>query len=130
MHPAPQWRKIIANILIADDEADVRATLRLMLARAGRRVVEAADGVEALERYRAERPHVTITDILMPHRSGLATIMEIRDPDPDTPVLAISGGGKQGKISRFSAARTFHVTSSPGPLRPGLWCRWGLWAGP
>ncbi len=97
----------MAKILIVDDEADVRAMLRQMLERAGHRVVEAADGVEAVERFRAERPDVTITDILMPNRSGLATIMEIRNLDPDAPVLAISGGGRQGKMSHLSTARTF-----------------------
>ncbi len=97
----------MAKVLIVDDEADVRAMLRQMLERAGHRVVEAADGVEALERYRADRPDLTITDILMPNRSGLAAILEIRNLDPEAPVIAISGGGRQGKMSYLSTARTF-----------------------
>ena len=87
-----------------DDETDVRAMLRQMLERAGHRVVEATDGVEALERYRAD---LTITDILMPNKSGLAAILDIRDMDPEAPVIAISGGGRQGKMSYLSTARTF-----------------------
>lgn len=87
----------MARILIIDDEERVRRTLRQMLEPAGHQVVEAADGREGLERYRENPTDLVITDILMPHREGLDTIMTLKQEYPDAKIIAISGGGKIDK---------------------------------
>ncbi|MBE0617583.1 MAG: response regulator [Proteobacteria bacterium] len=97
----------MARILIIDDEEDVRSTLRQMLEVAGHQVDEAAEGEEGVRRF-SLRPHdLVITDILMPVKGGLTTIREIRERYPQAKILAISGGGKDKKLSFLSTARTF-----------------------
>lgn len=97
----------MARILVIDDEEPVRAMLREMLQRAGHEVTEAADGDAGLSAFRSQPPDLVITDILMPAKGGLVTIKEIRSLDPAARIIAISGGGKTGKLSFLSTARTF-----------------------
>jgi CheY-like chemotaxis protein len=55
-------------------------------------VTEAADGAEGLERYAALPIALVVTDILMPNREGIETIIELRRRAPELPILAVSGG--------------------------------------
>lgn len=64
-----------------------------LLSKAGHDIIEAADGVDGLRKFRAEAPAIVITDIVMPHRDGLEMIREIRDCGTRTGVIAISGRG-------------------------------------
>ena len=61
----------MAKILVVDDHAVNRDFLDTLLRYAGYDVVQAADGIEALERVRAERPDLVITDVLMPRMGGI-----------------------------------------------------------
>lgn len=97
----------MANILIMDDEEPIRSIVRQMLERAGHTVREAADGAEGVALFRTSRPDLVITDILMPNKGGLLAIKEIRQLDPGAKILAISGGGKDGRLNFLSTARTF-----------------------
>lgn len=97
----------MAKILIADDEAPVREVLRDLLTDAGYEVEEAVDGEEALRRFRATTPDLVITDILMPKAGGLNLLRELRELAPSLPVIAISGGGKDGKLNFLSTAAMF-----------------------
>jgi DNA-binding response OmpR family regulator len=82
-----------ATILLIDDEVEVRATVSRLLQRAGYEVVTAANGADALETARFVRANLIITDILMPTKEGLETIIELRHEFPELPVIAVSGGG-------------------------------------
>lgn len=86
----------MALILIVDDEADVRATLRGMLERRGYEVAEAGDGAEALRRFAARQPDLVIIDMIMPVREGMETIQALRATGAKTPIIAMSGGGRIG----------------------------------
>ncbi len=97
----------MAHILVVDDEQYMREMLRDMLEEAGHDVETACDGVEGLSRFRAKRPALVITDLLMPTKGGLNVIKEVRATHSDQPVIAISGGGKDGKLNFLSTARTF-----------------------
>jgi len=97
----------MANILVMDDEEPIRSMVRQMLERSGHTVRDAADGAEGVALFRASRPDLVITDILMPNMGGLVAIKEIRQLDPGAKILAISGGGKDGKLNFLSTARTF-----------------------
>jgi CheY-like chemotaxis protein len=84
------------TILIVDDDADMRLYLRSCLrSLAGRveRVIEAADGLEALPLARSGLVHVVITDVVMPHVNGYCLCRTIKE-DPDLRhivVLLVSG---------------------------------------
>ena len=67
-----------ARILVVDDEPDITALVAYHLARAGFRVKTAATGPEALEAVRAEPPDLIVLDLMLPGRSGLEILAELR----------------------------------------------------
>ena len=86
-----------ALILVVDDFEELRTTLRLWLEHRGHRVVEAADGDEALEVARQLHPALILMDIGMPERSGLSATYKIRkDPGlKDVPIVAVTAYGAE-----------------------------------
>jgi CheY-like chemotaxis protein len=81
------------TILVAEDSADTRAVLRRVLDFKGYRVVEAADGREAVELALSECPDLVMMDLNMPVMDGLAAterIRELRDKCGNIPVVAIT----------------------------------------
>ena len=81
-----------ATILIADDQAGARDKAARLLRDAGYRVTVAADGQEALERYRSEAPDLLILDVLMPRVSGVevARILKATQNGTFTPIILVS----------------------------------------
>ena len=104
----------MARILIIGDEDQARCMLHQVLERAGYDVIEARDGVEGLQRFREGPTDVIITDILMPEKEGLETIMDLRREFPAAKIIAMSGGGRTGNLNflevarRLGAQRTLH----------------------
>ena len=84
----------MARILLVEDDEAVREILRKALVSAGHEVEEAQNGNVALAAYRRQACDVVITDLVMPEKDGLETIMELRRFDPAVKVIAISGGGR------------------------------------
>ena len=82
----------MAKILIIDDEPQVRAMLRQMLEREKFEVMDASDGKEGIRLYRENPADLIITDIIMPEKEGLETIIELKKDYPDVKIIAISGG--------------------------------------
>lgn len=83
---------VVPVALIVDDQAPVRYLLKQYLVRIGVNVVEAEDGEQALGFMEKERPHVVITDIMMPKMSGF-DLLEIIKKNPETastPVIIIT----------------------------------------
>jgi signal transduction histidine kinase/DNA-binding response OmpR family regulator/sugar lactone lactonase YvrE len=76
------------TVLVADDNADIRSYVRGHLEAAGYRVVEAADGAQALERVRADLPDLIVSDVMMPKLDGLGLVRAIRS-DPETDFLPV-----------------------------------------
>ncbi len=68
----------MSTILVIDDDEQGRDMLRQMLETAGYDVLEAADGEEGSKVYRENEPDLVITDIIMPFKGGLETIMNIK----------------------------------------------------
>lgn len=94
----------MARILVIDDEELVRAAVRVTLEGAGHQVTEAEDGEEGISRQR-ERPFdVVITDILMPTKEGIETIMQLRKDFEDLKIIAISGGGRTDNVNYLDLA--------------------------
>jgi CheY-like chemotaxis protein len=78
---------------VAEDSADTRAVLCRVLASYGYRVVEAADGREAVEAAVRECPDLVVMDLNMPVMDGLAAterIRELRDKCGDVPIVAVT----------------------------------------
>lgn len=82
------------TILVIDDDGAVRSSLEAVLAPMNYRVLVAADGIEGYEKFRHHKPHLVITDIIMPGQEGIETIMKIRKDLPGTKIIAMSGGGR------------------------------------
>ena len=97
----------MTRILVIDDETPVRDVIRQTLERAGYDVVDAADGREGLVRFRERPADLVITDILMPEQEGIETIRILHKEFPQTKILAISGGGRRGKLDVLPTAQTF-----------------------
>jgi signal transduction histidine kinase len=91
-----------ARILVADDNADMREYLARLLGQHWQ-VLLAADGVQALELARRERPDAVVSDVMMPGLDGFGLIAALRaDPDPglaELPVLLLSArAGEEARI--------------------------------
>ncbi len=102
----------MARILVIDDEEFARSTVRKYLESAGHSVIEARDGDEGLALQNEDPCAVVITDIIMPEKEGLETIMALRRSDPDLPIIAISGGGREGYRGYLEAAKPFGANHS------------------
>ncbi|MCU0540477.1 MAG: response regulator [Desulfobacterales bacterium] len=81
------------TLLLADDEEGIRRVLGIALADLGFRVLTAADGAEALETFRREKPAIVLTDIKMPGLNGIELLGRIKAERPDTEVIMITGHG-------------------------------------
>ena len=84
----------MTKILVIDDDADVLEMLREMLEREGYEVVAAGDGEEGVKYYRESPTDLIITDIIMPGKEGIETMLDLRKEFPALKVIAISGGGR------------------------------------
>ena len=84
---------VVERILLVDDDAAVRVTTRRLLERLDFAVVEAENGIEALEVFRARRADIAVvlSDIRMPGMDGFRLAREVRALDPAFPILFISG---------------------------------------
>lgn len=94
----------VKRILIIDDEVSAREILRRMLEAEGYEVVEAANGEEGIACFLRQASELVITDMVMPVKDGLKTILEIREYAADVPIIAISGGGAISKERYLSVA--------------------------
>ena len=102
----------MARILVIDDEDLARFTLRKFLQSAGHIVLEAKDGKEGLALLNKDPCDLVITDIIMPEKEGLETILELRQANPCLPIIAISGGGWGGYSGYLEAAQSFGANCS------------------
>jgi DNA-binding NtrC family response regulator len=82
-----------SRILVADDEANIRKTLSLVLESAGYQVDVARDGEEALALARDCRPNIAFVDLHMPKLEGLDVLGELRTLSPKTAVVIITAYG-------------------------------------
>jgi len=101
----------VARILVVDDDKTIRLLLRAMLEHQGHSVVEAENGAEGLQYYRAAPTDLVITDIQMPVMDGLQMITELRGAFPTAKIIAISG-----EKGRLAAAQTFSQCTFEKPL--------------
>ena len=96
----------MAKILLIDDDSALRQTMKTIVALSGHVVDEAPDGLVGLSLFRDGEYDLVVTDLLMPEKEGIETIMELRELAPGIKILAVSGGlvlDREGPLSDAEA---------------------------
>jgi CheY-like chemotaxis protein len=84
------------KILVIDDDDLVRNVITKMLEREGFKVITAVNGKEGVELFYTDPADLVITDLIMPEKDGIETILELKKAFPEIKIIAISGGGQLG----------------------------------
>jgi CheY-like chemotaxis protein len=103
------------RILIVDDDADARESMRMILAPLGAEVATAISAIDAFDVLQQGRPDVLISDIVMPDADGYALLRRVRAPDTGErgviPAIAVSGSARPGDRQRaLGAGYQLHLT--------------------
>lgn len=93
------------RVLVVDDNADLRASLKEILEWLGYDVETVRDGAAALKAQRERRAAVVITDIFMAGIEGMETIARFKAAWPQVRVIAMSGGGDHARQNYLQAAQ-------------------------
>ncbi|MDQ3800498.1 MAG: response regulator [Acidobacteriota bacterium] len=112
------------KVLIAEDYADIRSMMKLLVGGYGYEVIEAADGYEAVEQVKQHHPDLVLMDLSMPVMSGLTATEIIRSMDgmDKLPIIAVTAFGKS-YYSKAIQAGCNDVLNKPldfGSLEPLL----------
>jgi two-component system chemotaxis response regulator CheY len=101
----------MAKILVVDDAAFMRMRCSKLLSDNGFEVAEAADGEEAIERYRENRPDGVLMDITLPNMDGLSALQELLKVDPGARIAMVTAMGQQSMVMEAlkTGARDFVV---------------------
>jgi CheY-like chemotaxis protein len=99
------------RVLVVDDNADARNSIRMLLEMEGFAVCVAANGREAIEIHRRAPVDIVLTDIFMPEKDGIETIQEIRAGNPSVQIAVISGSQKARLEPLKVVARELGVSS-------------------
>ena len=83
-------------IMIVDDASFMRKALRKIIesAKITTKIIEAADGIEAVMKYKEYRPHLVTMDVLMPKADGIQALRAIKKINPEAKVIMVSSSGK------------------------------------
>jgi CheY-like chemotaxis protein len=115
--------RLLAKILIVDDDTSVQATIRLLLERAGHSVVTAGDGRKGLALFEAGDFDLLFLDIFMPGMDGFETMQMVHQLRPLVPIIVISGrpiASDEGSAPDFltMAIKLGAVSSLQKPFKP------------
>ena len=89
----PRQKRVMARILVIDDDPAILQTMERVLARDSHLVEAYADARKALDALRRERPDLVITDLFMPEMDGIEFLLSLREAETNLPVIVTSGGG-------------------------------------
>ncbi len=95
----------MSKVLIIDNDPLLCDTLKMAAEGASHTVKLAQNGREGIEIFETFGPDVVVTDILMPEKEGMETIVELRRLNPDVPIIAMSGAAPAGNISFLRIAQ-------------------------
>lgn len=103
------------RVVLADDTAEYRLLLRIILEQDGRFeiVADAVDGSEAVRACEAEQPDAIVLDLAMPVMDGLQAIPQIRERSPGTKIVVLSGFAR-GRLDREALRRGASVYIEKG----------------
>lgn len=106
----------MANILIIDDEEQIRDILRHILENVDHKVTEASNGVEGLGVFRKRPADLVIIDMIMPRKDGIETILDLKMEAPNVKIIAMTGGGRIGPKDYLEVAEGIgasHILPKP-----------------
>ena len=107
------------RVLLVDDEDMIRDLFAAVLLDAEYDVTCASNGAEAVDILKDESFDLVITDILMPEKEGVETIMELKKTTPETRIIALSGGGRTKNFMPLRiAARAGADMTLQKPIEP------------
>lgn len=102
----------MAKILLVEDDDLVRDMLMQVLQRATHEVQTASDGEEATEILKTMEPDIMIADLIMPKKSGITLISEVKNKHPKMEIIAISGGGRLDPTGYLDLSESLGATVS------------------
>ena len=108
------------KILIVDDEAHIVELVRVCLEDTEYDIIEAYDGEEALEKARAEQPHLILLDIMLPKKDGYEVCRELKTDEAtgNIPVVMLTAKGQEvDKVKGFQSGADSYMTKPFSPLR-------------
>lgn len=104
------------NILVCDDDKEIVRAIGIYLKNEGYRVLEAYDGIEALDILRKEEIHLIIMDIMMPRMDGMQATVRIRE-EKNIPIIMLSAKSEDyDKIGGLGAGADDYVTKPFNPM--------------
>jgi len=107
------------SVLVIDDDPVFCTVVQGILENDGYSVTSVGDAQTGISRFDALSPDLVIVDILMPGKEGMATILELREANPDARILAISGGGNFAAGDVLRIAELLGADGSLGkPVQP------------
>jgi len=101
------------DILIIDDEGNLRRMLRALLEEEGYTIREADSAEAGIEEVKREAPEAILLDLMLPGMSGLEALPEIGDLAPGTPVVMMSGKATLGDAVQATRLGAFHFIEKP-----------------
>ncbi len=104
-----------AKVLLVDDSALARRSTRRVLEQAGYEVVEAEDGLSALERFAVDKPDVVLLDLVMKGMYGLDVLARLREIDPAARVIVVSADVQTSSRDLVQAAGASGFINKPVP---------------
>jgi YesN/AraC family two-component response regulator len=97
------------RILFIDDDPGVRKLFTKIMSEKEYEIIMAVNGKEGLALYQEHFPDLVITDIIMPEKEGIETIIELKEQFPDVKIIVISGGGSNDPETYLHIAKGFGV---------------------
>ncbi|MBR5562333.1 MAG: response regulator transcription factor [Clostridia bacterium] len=105
------------NILICDDEADIRSALRIYLSSDDYNIIEAENGKQALEIIAKENIHLLLMDIMMPVMDGIRALTKLREENNNIPVILLTAKSQDtDKILGLNAGADDYITKPFNPV--------------
>lgn len=104
------------NVLVVDDDKEIRDVIGIYLKNEGIHVLKAEDGLEAIDVLRRQTVHLILLDIMMPHMDGIQTTFKIRE-QKNIPIIMISAKSEDmDKILGLQVGADDYVTKPFNPL--------------
>nr|WP_251041185.1 response regulator transcription factor [Bacillus sp. ISL-45] len=104
------------NVLVVDDEKEIRDAIEIYLKNEGIKVIKAADGIEAIEKLNEQPVHLILLDVMMPRQDGITTTFRIRE-NKNIPIIILSAKAEDtDKILGLQVGADDYVTKPFNPL--------------